>query len=232
MSRSQLYRSILTLMAVAVMAGISGCATRGFVRDEVAIMNGRLGTVESSAEAAGTDARRAYDLAKSGDDRARLAESQAQLAKDLALGNVRREQIRGETVLFAFDSASLTDEAKVTLDGVATEVRANANYMVLISGYTDATGSDDYNRNLAARRSSAVHMYLAEQLGSDFVRVAQIGFGEILPVADNSSSEGRRQNRRAEVSIVKPVPAGSAQQAPPTMTKDKTQETPASDPVL
>jgi OOP family OmpA-OmpF porin len=227
-----MYRSTLTLIAIAVMATASGCATRGFVRNEVATMNGRLGAVETSADAAGTNAQRAYDLAKSGDDRARLAEYQAQVARDLALGNIRREEVRGETVLFAFDSAKLTDEAKATLDGVAAEVRANPNYMVLISGYTDATGTDDYNRGLAARRSSAVHMYLAEQLGSDFVRVAQIGFGEILPVADNGSSDGRRQNRRAEVSIVKPVPAGTAQQPPPAMTKDKPEEKPASDPVL
>jgi outer membrane protein OmpA-like peptidoglycan-associated protein len=180
----------------AVAAGLSGCATRGFVRNEVRAVNQRVDGVSSSADMAMAEARSAQSLARTGDERAQQALRQASVARDIALGNVRREEVRKTTVQFAFDSAELTSEAKATLDGVAREVSANPNYMVLVSGYTDATGDAAYNVGLAQRRASAVNLYLAEQLGAEFVRVAFVGFGEVRPVADNGSSDGRRMNRR------------------------------------
>jgi outer membrane protein OmpA-like peptidoglycan-associated protein len=197
---------VATLIAMGVAAGLCGCATRGFVRNEVRGVNQRVDGVASSADMAMAEARAAHSLARTGDERAQQALRQASVARDIALGNVRREEVRKTTVQFAFDSATLTSEAKATLDGVAGEVSANPNYMVLVSGYTDATGEAAYNVGLAQRRASAVNLYLAEKLGADFVRVAFVGLGEVQPVADNGSRDGRRMNRRCEVAIVRPMP--------------------------
>ncbi len=207
MSRSQAWSLVRALTLASAVSASAGCATKGFVRNEVAALGGRVDKTEMSAGQASSEARTAHDLARSGDERAREALRAADLARDLALGNVRREEVRKATVNFAFNSASLTTDAKTTLDRIADEVKAHANYMVLVSGFTDATGDAQYNVGLAQRRAASVQLHLAERLGADFVRIAQIGFGEILPVAENSTSEGRRMNRRVEVSIVKPVPA-------------------------
>ena len=207
MSRSPIWSIARAVALAGAFSACAGCATKGFVRNEVRGVNERLDKTEMSAGQASNEARTAHDLARTGDERAREALRAADLAKDLALGNVRREEVRKSTVKFAFDSAALDRDSKTALDGVADEVKSHPNYMVLVSGYTDATGDAQYNVGLAQRRAAAVNLYLAEKLGADFVRVAQIGFGEILPVAENSTPEGRRMNRRCEVSIVKPVPA-------------------------
>lgn len=201
----------LCMLALAVaVVGSSGCATRGFVRNEVRTVNGRVDNLETATGAASEEAQRAHALAKSGDTRAQQALRQAEVAREIALGNVKREEVRKDAVHFKFDSAALSDESRATLDRVADEVRANPNYMVLVSGYTDATGDVQYNVGLAQRRASAVNLHLAEKLGADFVRVAFIGFGEIQPVAENNTPEGRQMNRRAEVAIVRPVPVDEA----------------------
>lgn len=202
------------LMLLAVV-GFSGCATKGFVRKEVGNVNSRVNSLESTTDQVGRDARNAHNLAKTGDERAQQAMAQAELAKDMALGHVRREEVRSASVHFRFDSAALNDEARETLEGVVEEVASNPNYLVIISGFTDATGSEEYNLTLGQRRASAVNLYLAEKLGSEFVRLAYMGFGEINPAADNNTAEGRRENRRVDVSIVRPVPAtGSEDETP------------------
>lgn len=213
---------LLILTGAIAAASFSGCASKGYVRKEVrgemTALEERLGNTERATTRAGDDARTAHE-------RALDAAYQAQVAKDIALGNVRREEIRNLTVNFAFDSAELSPESEMLLDGVASDLKANANYMALVSGYTDATGGDEYNRRLAERRASSVHRYLAAQLGHDFVRLATVGFGEILPVADNDSPSGRQQNRRAEISIVKPMPLSEAEsQTSPKPAKGKAEK--------
>lgn len=204
MSRSRSVRFAPTLAVAALVLAGSGCATKGFVRQEMASLEAKVQPATLQAQA---DARNAQTLAQSGDERARAAQREAALARDLALGNVKREEVRRVTVNFAFDSAALPSEARLSMDGLVADLTANVNYMALVTGYTDATGDEQYNVGLAQRRAAAVQLYLAQRLGSDFVRLATIGFGEVQPVADNDTPEGRAQNRRTEVILVRPAPA-------------------------
>jgi len=204
MPRSRSVRFAYTLVAAALVLGGSGCATKGFVRQEMASLEAKVQPATLQAQA---DARNAQALAQSGDERARTAQREAALARDLALGNIKREEVRRVTVNFAFDSATLPGDAQLPLDGLVADLTGNVNYMALVTGYTDATGDEQYNVGLAQRRAAAVQLYLAQRLGSDFVRLATIGFGEVQPVADNDTPEGRAQNRRTEVILVRPAPA-------------------------
>lgn len=201
------------LVLLGLVGGISGCATKGFVRKEVSNVQAKVDQVGTSAEQANRQARDAHSLARTGDERAQQAMSQAELAKEIALGHVRREEVRSAAVYFDFDSARLNDEGKAALDELVEEVTANPNYLVIISGFTDATGNEEYNLTLGQRRASAVNLYLAEKIGPEFVRLAYMGFGEINPAADNDSREGRKQNRRVEVLVVRPVPVSSSEGA-------------------
>lgn len=214
MTRSATHR-FGALVAAAVMVAMStGCATKGFVKKEMTSLENRMAPATQQAQA---DARSAQTMAQGADARARQVEIEAQLARDLALGNIKREEVRRITVNFDFDSAELPDEAQSALDAVASDLQQNLNYMALVTGYTDATGDELYNIGLAQRRAQAVQLHLATQLGNDFVRLATIGFGEIQPVGDNTTREGRALNRRTEVILVRPAPApAGSSELPPT----------------
>jgi peptidoglycan-associated lipoprotein len=126
------------------------------------------------------------------------------MAKDMALGNVRREDVRTEPIYFGFDSAMLTEDARVALNGVAEDLRANPSHMVLLAGYADPTGDETYNLQLADRRAAAVRLQLAQLLGADFVRIASIGLGELAPDVEGRSAN--RESRRVDAQIVRPIP--------------------------
>jgi outer membrane protein OmpA-like peptidoglycan-associated protein len=109
-------------------------------------------------------------------------------------------------VLFATGKADLKAAATGNLNKLVAFLGQYPNRTVLIEGYTDDVGSDDYNQGLSQRRADGVKSYLVGQ-GVGVVRVTSLGKGKGDPVADNSSSEGRQLNRRVEVVISNPPAA-------------------------
>ncbi|MGD8931432.1 MAG: OmpA family protein [Chromatiales bacterium] len=108
------------------------------------------------------------------------------------------------SMLFAFDSSELTDEAKAAIDERIYEVRsqgeAKLTSIMKIEGYTDSTGPEAYNMKLSERRAQAVADYIlanTHRIKADEMEV--IGMGESDPVATNDTREGRAQNRRVVV---------------------------------
>jgi OOP family OmpA-OmpF porin len=100
---------------------------------------------------------------------------------------------------FDFDSATLKPEMEAALDDVAARVSASTGDETLsIVGHTDSTGPEAYNQGLSERRAQSVADYLAAQ-GVDSSRMTTSGMGETSPIADNSTREGRAQNRRVEI---------------------------------
>ena len=102
---------------------------------------------------------------------------------------------------FAFDSAELTAEDKAQLDQlIAIIVNPKLNFVTgEIDGYTDNTGDAQYNIKLSKRRADAVADYLKSKgvhMGDRFMTQ---GYGEEHPIADNSTEEGRAQNRRVSI---------------------------------
>ena len=115
---------------------------------------------------------------------------------------VKEETIVIRDVHFQFDKATLTESDKEVLDKVATRLKGESSTAQLtVTGYTDSVGSDAYNQKLSDRRAHSVVEYLIEQgvPRSSFVSV--VGAGESNPVADNSTADGRAQNRRTEIKI-------------------------------
>src|SRR5712691_3799694 len=118
-----------------------------------------------------------------------------------------------EAVNFKVNSAVLADDSKAKLDEVATKALNAKGYVLEVSGFADATGSVERNRALSQRRADAVIRYLVENHQIPLRRiVTPYGFGESHPVAENTSREGRAQNRRVEVKLL--VNKGIIQQAP------------------
>lgn len=212
-SRFRIFVFLLPLMVLALVAMIAlgGCATKGYVNDEIKNIEERVGRVETTAGDASTQARNAREFAMRGDEKAQQALLQAELAQDMALGNVAREEVSREAIYFGFDSAELGPESTDILNRIADQVRANPNYIVLLTGYTDPSGDETYNIQLAERRAAGVRRHLAQILGPDFVRVASIGLGELEPDVEGRSSN--RESRRVDAAIVKPMAPGASPEA-------------------
>jgi len=103
-------------------------------------------------------------------------------------------------VTFEFDKARLTPDARVLLDMVSDALLARTDIQVEVAGHTDSKGSDAYNQKLSERRALAVKEYLAGR-GVEPSRMTAVGYGEVQPVADNGTDEGREYNRRTELKV-------------------------------
>ena len=90
------------------------------------------------------------------------------------------------------------------LDQLASAlVEEDGNVYLEIQGHTDSTGSDAYNRMLGERRAEAVRAYLNGEHAIPLHRISVISYGESRPIADNSTADGRAQNRRVTVVVLK-----------------------------
>jgi len=107
------------------------------------------------------------------------------------------------TVNFKVSSAVLSDEAKASLDQVAQTAMTMKGYTIEITGFASADGDAKKNKALSQRRAQAVIDYLVETHNVPLRRIGtSYGFGELQAVADNTTLEGRQQNRRVEVKLL------------------------------
>jgi OmpA-OmpF porin, OOP family len=101
---------------------------------------------------------------------------------------------------FETGSPALTAESSQQLRSVVAYLKAHPQAKVTIVGHTDNTGNDAANQKLSQERATAV-MDMMASLGIDKSRMTAEGYGDIHPVADNSTPEGRHSNRRVEVTV-------------------------------
>ena len=106
-------------------------------------------------------------------------------------------------VLFDINKYDLRASAKEGLGQVMELLRAYPTNALRISGHTDSSGGAAYNQALSERRAQAVANYLVEKGKISSSRVKAVGYGKRRPVASNATEEGRQQNRRVEIDILK-----------------------------
>ena len=104
------------------------------------------------------------------------------------------------SVRFDTNKSTLTATAKANLDKLVPVFKSYADTDIVIYGYTDSTGSAEYNLNLSQQRANSVEKYL-ESKGLNMSRFKMVGMGIADPIATNDSPEGRSQNRRVEFAI-------------------------------
>jgi OOP family OmpA-OmpF porin len=103
--------------------------------------------------------------------------------------------------LFDFDKAVIKPEGKKHIDSLVEQIQSIHMEVVIAVGYTDAVGSESYNKGLSIRRAEAVKAYLVSKgIGSN--RIYTEGRGKAMPVASNSNAKGRALNRRVEIEVV------------------------------
>ncbi len=220
----------MSLLALTV-AVAPACATKKFVRTEVGTVNskvdtlgtsleetqertrtneGRIGAVDTKAEAAGQAAAAA-----------RTAAGAAQTAADQAAANAHTVGTRVEGVEaaarklvyevtlsedagnFRFGAAELPDEAKGALDMMVTNLKANPNAIwIEVEGHTDNVGDKVTNERIGAARAEAVKRYLYTNHQIPLHKINVFSYGEDKPVAPNNNRAGRAQNRRVVVRVL------------------------------
>jgi outer membrane protein OmpA-like peptidoglycan-associated protein len=169
---------------------------------------------QQKAQAEADAARQAQEAAeKQREDAARQAQEaiqqkeqmRAQLLAQLNQVLQTRDTVRGlivsmPDVLFDFNKYTLKPEARERLAKISGIVLAYPGLKLQIEGYTDAIGSDGYNQQLSEKRAESVRDYLVGQ-GINMNNVTAQGLGKADPVADNSTSAGRKLNRRVEMIV-------------------------------
>ena len=109
-------------------------------------------------------------------------------------------------VTFATDSSDLSPAFFDVLNSVGKVLKEFDQTVVEVAGHTDSTGTEDYNQSLSERRATSVSQYFSAK-GITDQRLLIVGMGELRPVADNGTSQGRQANRRVEITMV-PITAG------------------------
>ena len=212
------------MLAGALALALTGCATKKYVAEHVDPVNERLNKVDSSQQGTQKQLDAAEPRINAADEKATSADARAtdaigradsaskkadQVRADLRnelndrIANLDDYKSVGEaTVLFKFNSAQLTDDAKAQLDQLAgTHVGTMKTYFVAIEGFTDKVGPADYNLELSRRRAQAVQTYLVAQKNVPVFRIQIVGLGKDKPLNEQKTRDDRSKNRRVEVTL-------------------------------
>ncbi len=171
--------------------------------------------VEERATAADGKAEDASRQAQEAGRQAQDAGSRADSARKIADNNETRVEglnqkienldnyhlVATKAVQFGFNRFELNDDAKAALDEATAGLQDRKNYVIEIRGFTDSTGDAHYNLQLSQKRADAVVRYLTVEHKIPLYRVHVLGVGDVEPVADNKTREGREQNRRVELRL-------------------------------
>lgn len=131
------------------------------------------------------------------------------LAPEISAGVIRVEKLPNDQLLvgmtgetaFEVDSDQIKPGFYSTMDKIAGVVNKYGKTQLAVAGYTDSTGAVTYNQQLSERRADSVQNYLL----SDNVypaRLSATGYGKSRPIASNDTEEGRRKNRRVDITII------------------------------
>lgn len=193
-------------------------------RIQIAIETAQLKAAQEAIEQA--EAKRQQALIKArkaeamaAEHRAQMAQQQAKTAQQKALAAQQRAEELAQRIaeleaektergliltlgdiLFAVDKANLKPGGRRAVQELARFMKDYPKRNVLIEGYTDATGSESYNLELSRERANSVRQVLLNN-GISGDRIQIRGYGEQYPVATNSTTTGRQQNRRVEIVI-------------------------------
>jgi OOP family OmpA-OmpF porin len=169
-------------------------------------LSGQIQEVSAISNAARSGAKAAQDTADAamtGVNAANERITATEQATNARISAVDNFEVKNSLVVnFKVGSAVLSADAKAKLDQLAMEALAQKGYVVEVTGFASAEGSETLNRTLSQRRADAVVQYLADSMVPLRRIITPFGFGTKMPLADNTTRAGREQNRRVEVKIL------------------------------
>ncbi len=224
------WMSAITLAGL-VTVGLPACASKGFVRQRVGEVNGKVDNLATSveetqertkkneaaisetdkkAQAAGTAANQAQQAANAADNAAKTANARANEVgeKTDALDKASKRLVYTVVLSedegqFKFGKTQLPDEAKAKIDEMIQKLMSDPNGAYFeIEGHTDNIGGKEINQKVGLERAEAVKKYLYEQYQIPLHKMNVISYGAEKPVASNKTKDGRAQNRRVVIRVL------------------------------
>jgi outer membrane protein OmpA-like peptidoglycan-associated protein len=188
----------------------------GFDRDKLgldSLLNGLPVTVETVEWGPGLAARRIdlkssdlrlASMIRSGTEQGFAEQTAATEALRGRVGDIDQYNIKSTTnVYFDTGQAILSSRAQADLCAAAAQANAMDNALLLVVGYTDSTGSQEFNQALSEKRAARVVNYLQQACGwKPYRMLTPTGMAEADPLADNETPYGKAQNRRVSVNIL------------------------------
>lgn len=209
------------LVADKVKMTDDALVTARTVETRVTPVEGRVSTTENRIGEVETNAQRIsgqIEELAAVSNAARGGAKAAQETADAAVTGVSETNRRIDTIVAGLDdykekriisvnfkagSFKLQPEETSKLDEVASQAKVEKAYMIEVTGFASAEGKAELNRRLSQQRADAVVRYLAENHQIPLRRIiTPFGYGTLNPVADNSTRDGREQNRRVEVRVL------------------------------
>ena len=213
----------LALLA-AVMFALPACATKGYVNEQIAGVNGKVEsltkTVEETQERTKANEGKInvvdqrVGAVQGSADAARKAAADADAkavaadGKIVTLDKASRKLIYSVVLSadqgnFDIGKAMLPEGAKARIDELVNRVKADGQLVFFeIEGHTDATGPKELNYKLGEERANAVKMYLHDQHQIPLHKMSVISYGPDKPVAPNKTKADRAQNRRIVINVL------------------------------
>jgi len=229
--------SAATTIALAIGSLlIAGCATKEYVRQSITPIDKKVDQVDQSSQK--RDSSQVSDInktnqvvdedekkldatseiAKTADSESKGAMSKSnQNAKDLSdlrnvVANIDDYKPGNQAVVhFAVNKNKLTADEKAKLDDVAKQIGSLQRYFITVEGYTDQTGSEDYNDRLSRERANSVISYLVGSHNIPVYRIHMVGLGEQKLIDEGKGKKAREASRRVEITVytAKPLTASA-----------------------
>lgn len=228
-------------VAALALAGVTGCATKNYVRNQTAPLVDHTNTLDDKTaennrnihdvdQRAQAGIQQAQGSANQAQQNAQSAQTSAGDAETAANDAVHRadsldavvknldnyKSVADVSVTFGFDKSILTSDDRQQLDQFASQLGTQKSFILEVTGGTDSTGSAEYNYDLSNRRADAVVQYLASKYGVPAHRFYLIGIGKDQEVAPNDTREGRQKNRRVEIKMLTNMGTDNGTQAQTT----------------
>jgi outer membrane protein OmpA-like peptidoglycan-associated protein len=245
-----LRKGFATLVLALPVLVLQGClATQDWVREQLTPTESRIGTLEGQLQQMSTRLSATENRLSSAEGRISQVDAkvdQVNVKLDEVGNKVANLRLERKLLLdlkdgafYASNSTVLTAAGKRNIDVFLSDIKSdfaeNSNVVLVVAGYTDNTGTPEYNYELGLLRAKGIMKYLTLEKNVNPARVSSVSYGATAPVGDNSTPQGRDQNRRVEIRVytesittatattaAQPPAAPTAAQAPRAVTVPKT----------
>ena len=208
-------RFAVLLIALPVLL-LQGCvATQDWVREQLTPTESRVGKLEGQLEQMTTRMSATENRLTSAEGRISQVDAkvdEVNIKADKALNSVTNLRLERKLLLdlkdgafYSSNSTVLTAAGKHNIDVFLSDLKSdlaeNSTVELVVAGYTDDTGTQAYNYELGLLRAKGIMKYLTLEKNVNPARVSSVSYGATAPVGDNSTPQGREQNRRVEIRV-------------------------------
>ena len=237
-------RFAVLLIALPVLL-LQGClATQDWVREQLTPTESRVGKLEGELQQMSTRMAATENRLTSAEGRISQVDAkvdEVSMKADKALDSVANLRLERKLILdlkdgafYATNSTVLTAAGKHNIDVFLSDIKSDfaedSNVVLVVAGFTDNTGTPEYNYELGLLRAKGIMKYLTLEKNVNPARVSSVSYGATAPVGDNSTAQGREQNRRVEIRLytesITTGTATTAAQAPRNPTAPTVTTTP------